>query len=169
MHKMRNLLGLPVLSLGTGKQIGKVQDVILDIEHFSICGITVDMLVWTEVAVGIYYKDILSIGGDAIMIRNSECFIPIDALLADKTSLKQICDKEVFTESGYHIGFIGDVLFTNKTGEIRAYQISEGLITDLLYGRKIMPIPKVQLFCNERLIVQETACELLQKESDVFT
>jgi uncharacterized protein YrrD len=58
-----------------------------------------------------------------------------------------------------------DALFDSSTGEIKAYEISDGLIADLLYGRKRMPLPQAQVVSQDRIIIPESMTKLLIPES----
>lgn len=44
-------------------------------------------------------------------------------------------------ETGLQLGVLTDICFDRSTGELKAYLLSDGIITDLLYRRMAIPIP----------------------------
>jgi uncharacterized protein YrrD len=79
--------------------------------------------------------------------------------------LCDLLDKQIYTDTGLSFGVLVDALCDQSTGEIKAYEISDGLITDLLYGRRIMPLPQAQVVGQDRIIVPDSMTNLLIPES----
>ncbi|HAK73464.1 MAG TPA: hypothetical protein DCP36_07465, partial [Sporomusaceae bacterium] len=70
MQKLHDLLGLPILEIETGIQIGEVREVILDIEMASVIGIMISGSSWFADNQGFLFHDLFSIGRDAVTIRS---------------------------------------------------------------------------------------------------
>ncbi|MDD4599782.1 hypothetical protein SDC9_30285 [bioreactor metagenome] len=166
MQKLSNLIGLPVLETVTGTQIGMVEEVLLDIDQAVICGVLIDSENWFFKAYGIGFEDLFSIGRDAIMVRGSEVIKDLADLsaLSSIYRLQDLTSKQIFTETGFLLGILMDVVFDVITGEIRAYQVSDSIITDLLYGRQTMPLPQAQVIGPDKVIVPDTMAKLLHAE-----
>lgn len=167
MHKLRELFGLPVLITGTGTQIGEVKEVIVNLEQASVWGIVLAGANWFTNDQGIVFEDLFRIGRDAVMVRASYAvreLTPVKTMDSGYYGC-DLLDKQVYTDTGLSLGILVDALYDASTGEIKAYEISDGLITDLLYGRRIMPLPQAQVVGQDSLIVPETMANLLIPES----
>lgn len=164
MQKMRDLLGLPILEIETGIQIGEVREVILDIGMASVIGIMVSGSSRFTDNQGFFFHDLFSLGRDAVTVRNSHQAIAEIVSSEATCSLKELLNKQIFTEAGLNLGVLVDVFFEASTGEIKAYQVSDGIITDLIHGRRLMPLPQVQVVGGDKLIVPETMAHLIHPE-----
>lgn len=167
MRKLRELFGLPVIITGTGTQIGEVQEVIVDLEQAAVRGIILADANWFTNDQGILFEDISRVGEAAIMVRATYAVQDLTPARLPGTvyHLKDLLDKPIYTDAGLSLGILVDALYDSATGEIKAYEISDGLITDLLYGRKVMPLPQTQVVGQELVIVPDTMTNLLIPES----
>ncbi|HWR07213.1 PRC-barrel domain-containing protein [Sporomusa sp.] len=167
MQKLRELFGLPVLITGTGAQIGEVQEVIVNLEQAAVRGIVLAGANWFANDQGIVFEDLFSVGRDAIMVRANYAVQELTPAIMPGTVkyVRDLLDKQVYTDAGLSLGILVDALYDSTTGEIKAYEISDGLITDLLYGRRIMPLPQAQVIGQDKLIVPDTMTNLLIPES----
>lgn len=163
MQKLRNMFGLPVLITGTGAQIGEVKEVILDLEQAAIRGIVLTGANWFTNDQGVVFEDVFSIGRDAMMLRATYAVQELTPAMMPGIVyyLGDLLDKQIYTDTGLSCGILVDALYESTTGEIKAYEISDGLITDLLYGRKLMPLPQTQVVSQDRLIIPDAMTKLL--------
>lgn len=163
MPKLSELIGLPVLEMKTGTQIGEVLEVVVNVEQAALYGIIVAGSSWFTQDRGVLVSELASMGQDAVMLHNSEDIGEL-SIPADQTAFKkfsEMVDKAVYTESGSYLGMLVDVVYSAGTGEVRFYELSEGLITDFLRGRTIMPLPPAQVISPEKIIVPESMGKLL--------
>ncbi|GMA99160.1 PRC-barrel domain-containing protein [Pelosinus sp. IPA-1] len=166
MQRMRDIVGLPVIETETGKQISQIEDIVLNIDEAKIYGIITNSAKDLSSEQGISFMNILSLGRDAVMVRNhsviqeATAFFEVTAIYY----IKELFEKEIVTEEGFRLGILVDVFFDTSTGEMKSYQISDSIITDLLYGRKKMPIPKIQVIGKDKVIVPGTMKTLLYTE-----
>jgi len=169
MHKLRDLLGLPVLETGNGTQIGEVQEVVVEIDQATVRGIIVTNANWFSNEQGIEFHDVYSIGRDAVMVRNGDVIQEASSFTSSGRvyRLQELLDKPIFTEAGFQLGILVDLGFDNITGEIKTYQVSDGIITDLLYGRMILPLPQAQMVGQDKVIVPESMAKLLHTEYEL--
>lgn len=166
MQRMRDIVGLPVIETETGKQISQIEDIVLNIDEAKIYGIITNSAKDLSSEQGISFMNILSLGRDAVMVRNHSVIQEATAFL-EMTAIyyiKELFEKEIVTEEGLRLGILVDVFFDTSTGEMKSYQISDSIISDLLYGRKKMPIPKIQVIGKDKVIVPGTMKTLLYTE-----
>ncbi|MBP2634156.1 MAG: PRC-barrel domain protein [Firmicutes bacterium] len=167
MQKLSNLFGLPVLITGTGTQIGEVKEVFLNLERAAVLGIVLAGVHWFANNQGVILEDVFRLGRDAVMLRTTYAVRELTPAMLPGTvcCLGDLLTKQIYTDTGLHCGILTDALFDSSTGEIKAYEISEGLIADLLYGRKIMPLPQAQVVNQDRIIIPDSMTNLLIPES----
>jgi uncharacterized protein YrrD len=166
MHRLQDLLGLPLLETETGTQIGQIKDVVLHIEEARVYGVTIDEEKQKAFEMGIAYVDLLSVGRDAVMVRNHSVMHQCASIfeITSNYYVKELFKKEIITEDGLRLGILVDIFFDTSTGEMKWYQISDSLVSDLLYGRRIMPLPKIQIVGKDTVIVPGEMAKLLHKE-----
>lgn len=166
MEMLRAMIGLPVLETETGMQIGEVVEVVLDIEEAKVCGFVIAEEQWFAAKCAIVFDDLCSLGHDALMVRNQHVLRQLSAILmADNPYyLRDLFDKQIFTDSGLCLGILVDISFDTTTGEVKGYQLSDSIITDLLYGRMVMPLPQTQIIGEDKVIVPEVMARLLHTD-----
>lgn len=144
MHKGREIIGLPVVSLATGKEIGVVEDILWSHPDLKI----------RYLVVGDHYlplPGISSIGTDAITVSGLEV-LKEDGELSDLRSVNQTGGELVLTEDGENLGTLKDVIFDADEGELLGYELSTGVVGDLLSGRMIMSPEMVFSWGKEAII-----------------
>lgn len=166
MQKLNDLLGLPVLECETGSKIGEVREVILDLDMAAVWGLLVNLSDRSQSNEGILFRDVFSIGRDAVTLRIKEAVIDLTTFLETESlrSLQKLVNKTIFTEAGLNLGVLVDILFDVTTGEVKGYEVSDGIITDFIHGRMMMPLPQAQVIGEDKLIVPEVMAELVQPE-----
>lgn len=169
MYKLRQLIGLPVLEIESGTQIGEVQEVVLNIGQAIVLGVIITGATWFSNDQGILFSDFHGIGRDALTIRSPEAVTDLADTLSSHNfcRLQELCDKAVYTEAGNYLGLVVDVIYQPDTGEIRFYELSDGLITDLIQGRLVMPLPQAQVLSEERVIVPDAMSKLLHAAKEI--
>lgn len=165
MYRITELIGLPVLSLDDGTQIGEVQDLVVDISQTVVRGLLVSSETWFSECRTILFCDIFRIGHDAIMLRDASILQPMSVLEVEGYfRVQNLTGKTIYTETGLYLGMLADIFFQPTTGELIGYEVSDGVVSDFLFGRKAMPLPQVQIVHPNRLLVPEAMSQLLHQE-----
>lgn len=162
MDKISYVLGLPVLEMETGNQIGAVQEVVLDIEQATVEGIILNHSQHeqdTEIA----FQNIYSIGSDAVIVKITAELENADFQSHDTSHhrFSDLCNKKIYTETGLLLGVLVDIFFDNATGELQGFQVSDGIVADMLYGRRMMPLPQAQVIGQDKMIVPDSMMKLI--------
>ena len=163
MLKLGDLLGLPVLEVETGAQIGEVREAVLDNTLTSVKSIMVTGGNNGGGSQQILFRDLLNIGRDAITIRNGSVMFSADLPGCEEvtTQLRELLQKEIFTETGRNLGVLVDIIFDVTSGKVQGYEVSDGIITDLIRGRLLMPLPEAQVVGEDKVIVPDAMAGLL--------
>lgn len=150
MRKGREIIGLPVIGLPSGKEIGVVDDIIWSHQEQKITHLVVAGKGVFNRCRYISFEEIKSIGDDAVTV--DEEIWKESPLSIDGKRVSQIAGDLVLTEDGQNIGTLEDLFFNGATGKLLGYEVSTGLVGDLLSGRMTMPPEKVLTWGEEAII-----------------
>jgi uncharacterized protein YrrD len=144
LRKANDLLGLPVIEVQTGKQLGTAKDIVFD-PNWCARGITLETKHWFSSSQFIDWENILSFGEDAITIATEDLIKGINEA-ADANYLlngeHKVKGAKIFTVNGQQLGTVEDVYFSKDMGKrIMGYELSDGFLADVTEGRKWLPIP----------------------------
>jgi uncharacterized protein YrrD len=141
MHKGHELIDLPVINLETGKEIGNIKDIVFDPKYSSLVGLIIDGNSWFKGSRMVSYEKLHSIGEDAVTIEDESALTKLDK---DKEYLDgsagNIIGSRVVTNDGKELGNIEDIILDSDSGEINSYEITDGLVQDILEGRGLLNI-----------------------------
>ncbi|MDK8181147.1 PRC-barrel domain-containing protein [Paenibacillus sp. UMB4589-SE434] len=140
--KVLELIGLPVYDIATGKRVSKIKDVWITDEWLMTHVELEEPTRFTRVRHIIPWHDIKACGEDAIMIENSLAVREAEAVHIERaraflTGPERVKDLPVVTQEGNQLGWVADVYFQPNLGNtITGLEISDGLLADLLEGRR---------------------------------
>jgi uncharacterized protein YrrD len=169
--KLQDMIGLAVYEVEEGQEVGKIVDILLD-SNWKITGIELESKTFfTNHVKVVAWEEIIAYGEDAVMIRSKESIVKTEAdhipstFLLGKHKLK---DLQVITAAGTILGRISDVYFDQKMGNtIVALEISDGLVTDLIEGRKWLPCSEEMSIGEDTVMVPAMSEERLQKAINI--
>ncbi|WP_340031065.1 PRC-barrel domain-containing protein [Paenibacillus sp. FSL K6-1122] len=152
--KLQEMIGLAVFDVEDGKQVGKIQDFIVN-DDWEIEGIELENKgLFTNHVKIVQWQDIVAYGEDAVMIRNQQAVRKTGAddikytYLLGRSKLKEM---SVLTEEGLLLGRVSDVYFDQELGNtIIGIEITDGFMSDLIEGRKWLP-------CTSDMSIGESA------------
>lgn len=169
---IQDMIGLAVFDVEEGKEIGKVCDFIID-NSWQIQAIELEGRGIFNKAKIVSWEDIIAYGEDAVMIRNQQAVRKAEAdniqftYFSGKTKLK---DMPVLTEEGLSLGRISDVYFDQEKGNtILGLEITDGLVTDLLEGRKWLPCSADMVIGENAVVVPPMSEQLMEKAINFVT
>lgn len=139
MKKGRELISLPVFEKNTGGELGEIKDIYYEPKNKKIGGFIVEESGWLKGAKIIPIEKVLEINSEAVYVEDLEAII--DSKTKEKfceifDQRKDIRGYKLVSVMGEEMGIIRDLLVEPETGEICGYEVSEGVIRDLLEGRK---------------------------------
>lgn len=159
MRKYSEIVGLPVFSSGSGKKMSNVTDIVFSKKKKAITGLIAGNKAIPQSDKGIAFEDVVSMGRDAIMVKEDLVFKKVDKdFLRDRLNLIGL---KVYTREGTNIGIVGDVLFDAETGNVEGVEMSDGLLNDIISGRNILPFFGNIEFNDECMFVGKEAYEEL--------
>lgn len=157
MRKALDAIGLPILSVASGRVTGMVRDILCD-----ACGRTLGVVIkeanWMHDGMYIPFQAIHSVGQDYLTVHDDSALTPLHMLrnletISLVTGKYKLKGKTVVTDKGERLGTIEDVYFSMNWEKLVGYELSNGWITDLTEGRKRLAAKDGCIIGDETLIV----------------
>ncbi len=150
MKKSVEILGLPIISITEGRELGVSKTLLIDAKNGTVAAITIEDADWYRGVKLIPYESVIAIGDDAVTITNSENILTLDAagdyeaLLDDNI---RIIDTKAITKSGTIQGKVTE-LYIGDDGKIEKCEITapDGTTSDIatdqisIFGKQVTVI-----------------------------
>jgi uncharacterized protein YrrD len=161
LEKYSEVVGLPVICADSGKRIGIIKDVIFCPARKEVIGFLLEHKGLEVNKKLILPENMVHISRDAAVITSSSCITSMKKLEADRTLKDRgvIKGLSIFSKTGEELGVAEDILFDYKTGYIEGIEVSDGLIQDVVQGRRILPLLGKVEFSEENILVDREAIE----------
>lgn len=159
MIKVSDIIGFSILCTDNTKFVGEVKDAILDLRECKLVGLILDygsIIHHTKV---IDFNSIYQINRKNIVVKYKRNIQQMSSFDLSKEFIKKnesILGIEVVGEEENLLGFIQDVLFEEKSGNILGFVITNGIIDDIFDGVEILPIDGTISFQRGRFVVSKS-------------
>ncbi len=167
MKKTQEIIGLPVIDLSSGDQIGKVWDIIFNGDRGTADYFIVDDGMIILGAKVIEAKDVQGIGDHALTVSKKDALrdaVEVEnAINIFKKNVK-VKNTKVLTQKGRLIGQTGDIFIDPKGCSISALEFS---FFDNKEKIKIIPRKGIVTFGENLIVVVENLEEILRNVSNV--
>lgn len=169
LHRYSEVLNLPVICADNGRKAGSIKDILFDLDGREVKAL---LLEHTGLLPGkrvIFLDKLSNLGKDAAIIRSTDCVSVVKRKAfanlfgsgesffdGDRGSL---IGRRVYSKAGGELGIVKDVIFDISSGKIEAFEISDGVLQDIIQGRRLLPLfGKIELG-EEFAIVDSEAVE----------
>ncbi len=154
MRRGREIVGLPVIKLSTGRELGLVTDLSWNHDQRKIKAISLDTGGVVSRLEPIPVGDIVFMGQDAVTV-------------ADETTTRGKADSDgdksigtavgllVVTDTGRNLGTFHDLVFDDNGELLVGYEVSGGLVEDFISGREVLPPDAVLVWGGEAVVVRD--------------
>ncbi|ABO48657.1 PRC-barrel domain protein [Desulforamulus reducens MI-1] len=166
MRKSKKFIGIPVISLAEGQQMGTVKGLVVDPVQQNVAALLIDQKGWFNGQKFVPYNKVRSVGTDAITIDQG-------AVVEKGTSLPDILklykDKvhiigcKVIVENGSQLGEVVDFFVDEVSGQLVGLEISGNFLNSLLKGRSFLEITFVKTIGKELVVTSSDAMDNLVK------
>ncbi|MEG6617169.1 PRC-barrel domain-containing protein [Peptococcaceae bacterium 1198_IL3148] len=171
MIKSKKFIGMPVISLSEGQQIGKIKELVVDPHSKSVAALLIEQKGWFKDQKFIPYGKVCSVGDDAITIEQS-ANIQKGASLPEILQLTkdkyQLLNEKVVTENGKVIGMVEEYYVDIFTGDIAGLEVSGSFINSLMSGRAFLDMALVRTIGKELIVTSNDAPDNLVKINGGF-
>jgi uncharacterized protein YrrD len=98
MKKSVEILGLPIISITEGRELGVSKTLLIDAKNGTVAAITIEDADWYRGVKLIPYESVIAIGDDAVTITNSENILTLDAAGDYETLLELTAKLDAYTK-----------------------------------------------------------------------
>jgi len=160
--KINDVLGLPVIYDNGEKSPGFLKDIIFNTYEKQVKAFIAERTGIMKDETIFELEDICDIGEGTVIIKKPTKASP---WFKDKENRKYSdIDKKkeeirVYTKVGEDLGTVKDIYFNLKTGYIEAFELSHGLVQDIIDGRKMIPLIGKYEFGKDNILVGKDAVQ----------
>ena len=126
MKKSVEILGLPIISITEGRELGMSKSLLIDAKNGTVAAITIEDEDWYRGVKLLPYESVIAIGEDAVTITNSENILRLEDAGDYETMLDdniRIIGTKAITKTGTIQGKITEI-FVGDNGSIEKCEIS---------------------------------------------
>lgn len=175
MKKSVEILGLPVISITEGRELGMSKTLLIDAKKGTVAAITIEDEDWYRGVKLIPYESVIAIGDDAVTVTNSENILTLD----DAGDYEQLLDDNIriigtkaITKSGSIQGKISE-LYIGDDGKIEKCEITapDGTTNEVtadqisIFGKQVTVIDPSSEKKNEPVAAPAPAAAAPAKEA----
>ena len=150
MKKSVDILGLPVISITEGRELGMSKTLLIDAPNRVVAAVTIEDEDWYRGVKLIPYDNVIAVGEDAVTINNSENILTLDAAGDFETLLDdniRVIGTKAITRTGVIQGNITEI-FIGEDGSIEKCEITtpEGSTSEVtadqvsIFGKQVTVI-----------------------------
>ena len=150
MKKSVDILGLPVISITEGRELGMSKTLLIDAPNRIVAAITIEDEDWYRGVKLIPYDNVIAVGDDAVTINNSENILTLDAAGDFETLLDdniRVIGTKAITRTGVIQGNITEI-YIGDDGSIEKCEITapEGATSEVtadqvaIFGKEVTVI-----------------------------
>lgn len=131
----RKVIGLPLVSLADGERAGYVKELILDSSGTNVVALQVEVNGHEGRVLAL--EDIHAIGDGAVTFSGDRALLV--PLSQGKAHARPLVGRRLLTEAGSELGVVDDFWFDPESGQLTRYEVSGGVLQDVLKGRTTVP------------------------------
>lgn len=151
LPKGRELVGLPVISLQAGEELGRVQDLVWEKTNFNLLGVLLSPHGLFKGPQFVEFKKIKGHGPDALTVDSKTSLrTPLP-----KGSLRwrDFRGRRVLDPQGKELGLLEDFEVEWPSGRIIGLELSAGLVDDFLEGRHTVNISNLSITWGPDVVI----------------
>lgn len=171
MKSTKRIMRFDIIENHTGDKLGSVKDIIFSRKKLRISAILISEGGLFKEEKIIRFKNLHSIGKDFIMVEKKNSV----ENLKDFPQIEQLVDSDsdiiglpVLIEDGENLGYIEDIIFEEKNGNVMGFLLTDGIIQDLLDGRNVIPYIKEMDITDKALIIDKQFKDNYEKNKNKF-
>lgn len=155
MRKGRETIGLPVVSLKSGKELGFVEDLVWSHQERRVSHLIVRDKGLTRKEYLVDLSSVASVGDDAVTVTGEDSLSEVSKPADGYARLGSLTGLPAMTTGGNNLGTIEDLVFALNEGRLLGYELSAGLVGDLVSGRELLEPEKILTWGEDAVIVNE--------------
>lgn len=139
MASLRETLGRPVVQLGSGRSLGRVRDLLVDAQGRQVVALLLAPGSWFAPPRGIPWAQVQALEPDRVVAAGEP--VELAGLGREVLTLEQLAARSPYAAA--EAASLDDVDFQPGSGQVEGYQLSGGILQDLLDGRRYMAVERL--------------------------
>lgn len=152
MKKSIQVVGLPIISISEGQEIGNVKSLVINPDKGSVDFLTIEHEDWQVSVKAIPFKKVVGIGEYAVTVESENAVIDLNEIpIANQLVNKKIkiTGTKVMTRKGQLIGEIGEFFIDEDNGFILGAQLNASDREVVLDAKAVLTFGKDIIIVNE--------------------
>ena len=176
MKKSLEILGLPVISITEGRELGLSKSLLIDAKNGTVAAITIEDESWYRGVKLLPYSSVIAIGNDAVTVISSENILTLEDAGDYESMLDaniKIIGTKAITKSGTIQGNVVEI-FVGENGKIEKCEIeaSDGSLSEItadqvsIFGKQVTVIDS-DLEKKNDIIDEEPEAPAAEEEPEI--
>lgn len=164
MKKTRQFMGLPVMGIEKGEELGKVYGLLVNPDTGRVDYLLLDRQMWYSELRSLTYDAVLGVGEFAVTTQNDREICPVGSMPEVVSLLEkrvQVIKAGVMTRSGELVGSITEYYIDEKTGKIIGCEMSKNGDGNIA---GIIPAEKIITFGPRYIVIEDNPDGFLGRE-----
>lgn len=160
--KSRELIGRLIVTVSHGEIVGKVKDVLIDPQDWTIAALVLPSRVFSKDTIIIPRHSVHVFGKDVILVKSNETMRRDDTLsnVASMVAVSgEMKGRPIATEKGLRVGILDDVI-VDETGKVVAYGLAKVFVKGPLAESKEIPFHVTRSVGPDLIIVDQNALDI---------
>lgn len=169
IFRINDMIDLPVVDSMSVKRLCTIHDVIVDFRENRIYALICKERFLKRSLEAILFRNVLEISQNNIEVTCGTNLVNIRELKIKQRryqSYQRILGKLVLNFRGETLGVVRDIIIDNNSGIIKAYELSEGYIDDLIRGRHIIEMNSGHTLTGKNVVIKEYDAQYLYKANN---
>ncbi|MBB5354701.1 uncharacterized protein YrrD [Anoxybacillus mongoliensis] len=165
MKSSAQVIGLPVISIQNGVQLGQVKSLVINPEKGTVDFLIVDQENWEISMKAIPFRNVIGIGEFAVTVEEERAVLDLNVIpIANELVNKKIAIKQakVMTRKGQLLGEATEFYIDEETGQITGIEVQIG------NDSRVVRADHVITYGKDLLIVHEDAQQTLVSNVDAL-
>lgn len=162
MRKSKQFIGMPVISMEEGRQIGTVRGLVVDPAQKAVAALIIEQKGWFKEQKFVPFIRLHSVGENAITLEHSSS-AQRAAKLPDVVRLARertaVLGARLVTESGTSLGQVDEYYVDLESGNIIGLEFSGGFLNSMMEGRAFLDSEFIRTIGKEVIICQNEALD----------
>jgi uncharacterized protein YrrD len=169
MIKAKDVVGLRIVSLKDGKELGTIEDILYDPSSQQVKALLLQKSGLFSEEKALILPNIYAIGKDAVTVNSADAIQSVSSLgdpISEMAKNDQYLDKtRVLTEDGTDLGKVTDIYFDQTTGAVTEFEVSQGLLKNAESGKKRVAISDIVTVGEEATIVKNYTEDHMEEQA----
>ncbi|MBS4024410.1 MAG: PRC-barrel domain-containing protein [Clostridia bacterium] len=166
--RSKELIGLPVISLEEGQQLGVVRELVIDREEACVAAIVISPKGFLKESRVIPYTKVQSVGSHAVTVAKAT---HVDKSLSQqltKLTSRSLDDTRIITDKGNALGTVDDVIINAESGKIAFLEINGNLLEGILKKQATLSTEFIKTIGKDVIVASaEAETNLIYSESSL--